>query len=63
MSLLCVVTFSVLHTTQALPSPSRQIIREEVQQNEEMKMVDVLLYLLQAKEMAKLEAAKVINFS
>ena len=55
VSLLCVVAFSVLCTTQGLPSPrlhgsSGIMTGEEVQ---EMKMVNMLLNLLQIKEMAK----------
>ncbi len=59
MFLLCVVAFSVLHITQALLSPRhpRIMTGEEVQQNEEMKMANLLLHLLQAKMVDKEEAA------
>ncbi len=47
MSLLCVATFSVLHATRAGIMTGEEV----TQQNEEMKMANLLLHLLQAKKM------------
>ncbi len=71
MSLLCVVSFSVLHTTQALPRlPTMRIHGEAkldhgegVQQNEEMKIANLLLHLLQAKMTAKEESVRIRQYS